>query len=249
MATQFQFRDSMGFAWVLSNLSWDVFGSMTFASGKDRSPRRAYSHVWAHLHEASRICRVPYSHLLFAVRGELGEIGHQFHFHYLIGGTKTSNVLTFCHQLERAWIVRTGARARDVRPYDRSLTGPEYVAKCLGANAYEISKFDLANEVTLSRSVYRVSRSIARFRGDTAVSAAEKMGDRRGLHEGRDQREQQTSGLNQSAVCRGATVQPAPNMDNVQAINVIYDNESQENIIIATRTINEVCPGITSKHS
>lgn len=247
MATQFHFRDSMGFAWVLSNLSWDVFGSMTFASGKDRSPRRAYSHVWAHLHEASRICRVPYSHLLFAVRGELGEIGKQFHFHYLIGGTKTSNVLTFCHQLERAWIVRTGARARDVRPYDRSLAGPEYVAKCLGANAYEISKFDLANEVTLSRSVYRVSRSIARFRGETAVSAAEKTAVRRGPQE--NQRDQQTSGLNQSVLCRGATVQPAPNMDTVQVLNVTYDNESQENIIIATRTINEVCPEITSKRS
>jgi hypothetical protein len=44
------------------------------------------------------------------------------------------------------------------RAYDRSRTGVEYVTKCLsqgtlGANDYELRKFNLADAVTLSRCV------------------------------------------------------------------------------------------------
>ena len=51
------------------------------------------------------------------------------------------------------------------RPYDRSRAGVAYVTKCLGkenwgANQYEVKKFNLADTVTLSRSVFRVIRSL-----------------------------------------------------------------------------------------
>jgi len=52
-----------------------------------------------------------------------------------------------------------GARV-DVRQYDRSLAGADYVCKCLGANAYELSKYSFANSVTLSASVIRLIAGI-----------------------------------------------------------------------------------------
>lgn len=219
MATDFKFQDSVGFAWILSNITWDVFASVTFGTVKDRAPRRAYSHVWAHFHEVAKFCRVPYSHLLIALRGEFGEHGGPFHFHYLIGGTHQRNIVTLCHQIKRAWNLRTGAREKEARPYDRSLAGPEYITKCLvGSNAYELGKYDLACEVTLSRSVFRVTRSIARFRADATTSAADKMGARRGLQV--NSAGKSTPGLDHIRIGGEATVQPALHLDTAQALMV-----------------------------
>lgn len=55
------------------------------------------------------------------------------------------------------------------RAYDRSRAGVEYVTKCLsegcwGANEYELRKFNLADTVTVSRSVFRVIRSLDGWR-------------------------------------------------------------------------------------
>ncbi len=49
------------------------------------------------------------------------------------------------------------------RAYDRSRAGVAYVTKCLqasGANVYEVGKFNLADSVTLSRSVFRLIRRL-----------------------------------------------------------------------------------------
>jgi hypothetical protein len=48
----------------------------------------------------------------------------------------------------------------DVRWYDRSQAGAEYLCKCLGANAYELNKYNLALDVTLSESVIRLVKGI-----------------------------------------------------------------------------------------
>jgi hypothetical protein len=57
----------------------------------------------------------------------------------------------------------------------------EYVTKCLsewcwGANEYELRKFNLADTVTLSRSVFRVIRSLDRMGADAAARTCEKDG-------------------------------------------------------------------------
>ena len=47
---------------------------------------------------------------------------------------------------------------------------------CWGANEYELRKFNLADTVTLSRSVFRVIRSLDRMGADAAARTCEKDG-------------------------------------------------------------------------
>ena len=54
----------------------------------------------------------------------------------------------------------SGNAIPQVRPYDRTLAGADYVCKCLGANRYELGKYNLADEVTLSHSVLAVIRAM-----------------------------------------------------------------------------------------
>lgn len=78
--------------------------------------------------------------LLIALRGEEGEINGRFHYHCLVGGTFSRNYHTLKHQAEWLWKIQCGGARIDVRQYDRSLAGADYVA----------------NTVTLSASVYRL---------------------------------------------------------------------------------------------
>ena len=86
------------------------------------------------------------------------------------GGTQTRNEITLAHQLEHRWYGLFGQGAiSKCRAYDRSRAGVEYVTKCLsegcwGANEYELRKFNLADTVTVSRSVFRVIRSLDGWR-------------------------------------------------------------------------------------
>jgi hypothetical protein len=63
-------------------------------------------------------------------------------------------------QMMRSWKIISGNADADFRLYDRSLAGADYICKCLGANAYEVNKFSLAEETTLSDSVFRVVRTL-----------------------------------------------------------------------------------------
>lgn len=121
---------------------------------------RQYGLAWRWLQELAKKCGVPYNRLLIALRGEEGEDNGRFHFHCLVGGILSRNYHTLQHQAEWLWkIQRNGARV-DVRQYDRSLAGAEYVMKCLGANAYELNKYSFANTVTLSSPVIRLIAGI-----------------------------------------------------------------------------------------
>ena len=63
--------------------------------------------------------------------------------------------------MEHLWkVIANGARV-EVRQYDRSLAGAEYICKtCLGANAYELNKYSFANTVTLSSSIISLIRGM-----------------------------------------------------------------------------------------
>jgi hypothetical protein len=124
------------------------------------------------MRHAAELSGQPYSRLLITLRAELGELMGRFHFHYLVGGTSTRNEITLAHQLEHHWfgLFGQGAIAK-CRAYDRSRAGVEYVTKCLsqgslGSNEYELRKFNLADTVTLSRSVTRVISSLERMGKD-----------------------------------------------------------------------------------
>lgn len=165
-----------GVAYVLAGADWDLFGTLTFSVIPP--VRKAYSRVWRCVAQTATLSGVPYHSLLHCVRRELGEVNGRLHFHILIGATRHRNLITLSHQLRFWWGRQFGAFA-DVRPYDRSLAGADYVAKCLGydgANAYEVGKFDQADEVTFSRSLMRLMRRERRSRETPLPTQREKSG-------------------------------------------------------------------------
>ena len=168
------------YAYSLARIRWDVFGTLTFRSVP--SAKRAYGRAWALMRLAAELVQRPYSQLLIALRAEYGEMTGRFHFHFLLGGTQTRNAITLAHQLEHRWFGLFGQGAiGKCRAYDRSRAGVAYVTKCLrqgawGANDYELRKFNLADTVTLSRSVFRVIRSLDRMGTDAAARTCEKDG-------------------------------------------------------------------------
>ena len=145
------------FAWSLARINWDFFTTQTFKNPLPReSVRKAM--FWRWCRDVSKISGVPYKDLLIALRGELGEIGGRPHFHCLLGGVTTCNMMSLRSQMMRSWKIISGNADGDFRLYDRSLAGADYVCKCLGANAYEINKFSIAEETTLSDSVISLIR-------------------------------------------------------------------------------------------
>lgn len=79
--------------------------------------------------------------------------------HSLIGGFTSCNMMTVRSQMMRSWKIISGNADADFRLYDRSLAGADYICKCLGgANSYEINKFSIAEETTLSDSVISLIR-------------------------------------------------------------------------------------------
>lgn len=143
-----------GFAQTLALLNWDVFATYTF---KNPLPieRRCWRLIWRHLHEASQSFGRPYSKLLIALRSERGEVGDRFHFHLILGGSGSSNFHSMSHWLAHEWARLTQGHA-EVRPWDPQLAGADYLEKCLGGgNLYELGKFNKADRLELSASVFR----------------------------------------------------------------------------------------------
>ena len=150
------------FGLTLARIQWDLFATLTFAGRTVLQPKIAYGLAFRWLQELAKKCGRPYNRLLIALRGEEGEENGRFHFHCLVGGTLTRNYHTLLHQAEWLWKIQTGGARVDVRQYDRSLAGAEYVVKCLGANTYELNKFSFANLVTLSSSIFRLIAAMDR---------------------------------------------------------------------------------------
>jgi hypothetical protein len=147
------------FGITLARIQWDLFATLTFA-GKVPRANMAYGLAFRWLQELAKAGGVPYKRLLIALRGEEGEANGRFHFHCLVGGTATRNYHALQHRAEWLWKLQTGGARVDVRQYDRSLAGADYVCKCLGANAYELNKYSFANTVTLSASIVRLIAGI-----------------------------------------------------------------------------------------
>jgi len=147
------------FAYTLARIDWDFFTTHTYKNPLPRPDVRA-AMVWRWCQDVSKVSGVPYKNLLIALRREQGEIGGRPHEHCLIGGLTSCNMMTVRSQMMRSWKIISGNAFADFRLYDRSLAGADYICKCLGANAYEVNKFSLAEETTLSDSVFRVVRTL-----------------------------------------------------------------------------------------
>jgi hypothetical protein len=146
------------FAHTLARVEWQFFTTHTFNNPLPKPYVRG-SMFWRWARDVSEISKVPYKKLLIALRGEQGEIGARPHFHGLVGGVTTCNMMSLRSQMFRSWKMITGNADADFRIYDRSLAGADYICKCLGgANSYEINKFSIAEETTLSDSVISLIR-------------------------------------------------------------------------------------------
>jgi hypothetical protein len=148
------------FAYTLARIDWQLFTTHTF---KNPMPRLSvqYDMYYRWLYQVSKVSKVPYGRILMALRGENGERGGRHHFHSLLGGVATGNIMTLRSQMMRLWKMTSGNADGDFRIYDGSLAGADYICKCLtGANEYELNKYSLAEETTLSKSVFRVVRTL-----------------------------------------------------------------------------------------
>ena len=115
---------------------------------------------WRWASDVSKVCGVPLKNLLIALRCEQGEIGARPHLHALVGAVAGRNMMSLRSRMFRQWKIIANNADADFRPYDRSLAGADYVCKCLGANAYEVDKFSLAEQTTLSDSVISLIRML-----------------------------------------------------------------------------------------
>lgn len=172
------YQASQGLAYSLSLLKWDIFATPTF-----RNPvppeRVGWALVWRHLHRVSEMLGVPYGVLLIALRSEHGELNDRFHFHYLLGRTRSSNLHTTAHQVAYDWHKATGGHL-ECRVYDSALAGSDYIEGCLGgANLYEIGKYNRADKLELSASVVRLVKRATRTirREDSTARHHEKTGE------------------------------------------------------------------------
>lgn len=153
-------RVSRGMFETISRVNWDVFGHLTFKALRPRPV--LYAYCWQLCRHVSDVSRRPYRELLIALRYERGEIGGRPHFHILVGGTEAPNKQTLGFQCVAWWKSHVGSRV-EFRPYLPCGSAEDYLMKeCgwtfSGANGYELAKFDQADDVTLSRSVFRCLR-------------------------------------------------------------------------------------------
>lgn len=164
---------SEAFAFTLSRIRWELFGTLTFR-GSVPAPRVGYGLCWREFHQVAEVSERLYSSLLIALRQDEGEKFGRGHFHWLLGGTRVRNLITLSNQIEYDWKCLTGAKA-EVRRYDCTLAGAEYVASRLtGANEYEVGKFDLAASTTLSSSVFAVIRNNERIGAEVRQALVKK---------------------------------------------------------------------------
>jgi len=140
------------FAYTLARVDWDFFTTHTFINPIPK-PYTRVAMFWRWASDVSKICKVPLKDLLIALRCERGEIGARPHLHALVGAVPSCNKMSLRSQMFRSWKMIANNADADFRLYVRSLAGADYVCKCLGAKAYEINKFSIAEETTLSDSV------------------------------------------------------------------------------------------------
>jgi len=166
----------------LARLKWDLFGTLTFRQAP--RPRSALGLVWRHMGHAARFGGQSYSRLLIAIREERGGVGGRLHFHYLLGGLQ-GNLMTLAKRLEHDWRF---AGFAEVRPFDNAQQGVSYVVKTLGVrDSYELDRFGRVSsrwdrvQLTLSRSVGRVIRSLDQMRANGACCTTAKTGECRAL--------------------------------------------------------------------
>lgn len=99
------------FAHTLARVDWDFFTTHTFKNPLPRPYVRG-AMFWRWCRDVSEFSGVPYKNLLIALRGEQGEIGGRPHFHALVGGPTTCNMMSLRSQMFRSWGLFRAIRTR-----------------------------------------------------------------------------------------------------------------------------------------
>jgi len=157
---------SRGLFDVLTRINWEVFGHLTLKSRIARP--LLFSYVWRLVRHTADTTGRPCRELLTAVRYERGEIGGRPHFHVLVGGTKAPNLTTLCFQMVAEWKRLTGGARVMFDVYRPCGSAELYLTKTCGwsyqaARSYELHKFDRAEDVRLSASIFRCLRGVEKI--------------------------------------------------------------------------------------
>jgi hypothetical protein len=171
--------------WSLVKIEWQFFGTLTFREPSLREREYGKSHFrrlskfaafGRQLHKA-----IDYSPRNFGrrnincVRLEQGEIGGLWHNHFLMAGLGQHQVNRATAEFMKALWLRGHGGWADVRVFDTSQNGIEYVSKCLDPkNKYEFNKFGLARTLTFSPAFVRVIRAQERRNGAFCNAGQEK---------------------------------------------------------------------------
>lgn len=163
--------------YALSDQPFDLFCTWTFknplpyCAEASRLVRRIHRHVAARAHRH-------FEQVHTVTRGEFGELKKRFHVHSVVGNlgpiaTTASyrlDIMDYWESARRDVGTLAGVQGDSARvwPYDSTLDGVQYVMKGLAryqfgdeARIYELSKFGLTDQVTLSNSLLRrVARAL-----------------------------------------------------------------------------------------
>lgn len=148
---------------------WQFFGTLTWAKDPNKRAARALGGAVQFFGRTAQLVEVPFSHLVWCLRGEQGEQFGRGHHHYLLGGLRElAPTRSGASVLRWVW-ESAGHGFADVKVFDRERRGPAYVLDCLsgsessdGAN-YESRKFAFVQAPPLvSQSLLRWHQRFAR---------------------------------------------------------------------------------------
>jgi hypothetical protein len=206
---------------AISGIPFDALAHLTFKNPLPNG-REVNALVGRFLRKAARMSHTHFERLDYVGRGEFGELGGRFHEHILLGNLGPISQLTsYLIELKDFWsaarldvgsFVGKVGDICQVWPYDSTLDGVDYVMKGLEryefaseARNYELTKFGLTDQITVSDSLIKYVGQHERRHCSATVKTL-KQGETAGfeadnlwqpLH---DERVREGSGLNASAL-------------------------------------------------
>jgi hypothetical protein len=124
-------------AYHLFQFKWQVYGHVTFAQ-IDISRHKRLSMLCATIASTFASHGLEFKDAVWVRSEEVGKLGRAVpHFHFLIAAIpKHIDLVEFCHRMARKWR-RIGGGIHKITPYNATLDGAGYVAKCAGGfNGY-----------------------------------------------------------------------------------------------------------------
>jgi hypothetical protein len=152
---------------MLKNVQWDFFGTLTWSAGKLGSVRSRDRDAWGFFRDWATFQGVRLHALPVVLRWERGEIGDRPHAHFLLKHFDKPTVGQ-CFFRMHCWNTISGFGFARVRLYHSNLVDfAQYVTKDLqqsavrssevsNANKYELGKFDYCDRLCINDAAWRL---------------------------------------------------------------------------------------------